>query len=243
MFTDDIRNLYELQKVDTRLKDIENSKEGLPETVNQIQADLDERLTRYSELAQENKDIEVEKTNLQGKIITFDSDMKKYQEQRKVVTTNKEYEALVAQINFTKDQIEYSENKIEEYEFTLIGNQEEMEQINEDKIEIEENLQDNQALLNQKLSETEQEEKQLVDAQKEYISKLPPRVYILYAKIKGSKGIAVVNGEKGYCEGCHTMLPWQKISELKRQNQIVQCEACSRILTYGIHDLKEEDSE
>lgn len=235
MFKEDIKNLYDLQRIDSRLQYIEKSKGGLPETVNQIQADLDERGSRYDSLVEENEHLAKEKVDLQSKIAASNSDIERYQDQRKQVTTNKEYEALMSQISFAEEQVEDSEVRIQEIELIMNGNQDEISQINEGKKEVEESLAENKKLLEQKLSETVQEEEQLNMRKKQLIEALPKRTYALYEKIRRSKkGVAVVSGEKGYCEGCHTMLPWQKISELKRQNQIVQCEACSRILTYHV---------
>ena len=58
-------------------------------------------------------------------------------------------------------------------------------------------------------------------------------MYNLYKRIFNSKGKkAVVSGQDGFCGGCFTVLPSQKLSELRRMDSLVQCDACNRILTY-----------
>ncbi|MBU4485771.1 MAG: hypothetical protein KKD38_02475, partial [Candidatus Delongbacteria bacterium] len=106
--------------------------------------------------------------------------------------------------------------------------------ITEDKTAI---LTEKQTRLNKKLTETYEEEKSLKEKRNLLVAKTDKHLYNLYRRIYGSKGqVAVVPANEGYCGGCFTILPSQKLSELKRAESIVQCDACSRILFYEIKD-------
>ena len=46
------------------------------------------------------------------------------------------------------------------------------------------------------------------------------------------RGVAVAEAREGRCQECHLMLRPQMSVELKRNEEIVQCPACNRILFY-----------
>ncbi|MFO7811004.1 MAG: C4-type zinc ribbon domain-containing protein, partial [Candidatus Delongbacteria bacterium] len=92
--------------------------------------------------------------------------------------------------------------------------------------------------LKEKLTDTKEEEKELKEKRKLLVAKIEKPLYNLYLRVYGSKGkLAVVPANEGFCGGCYTVLPSQKLSELRRADSIVQCDACSRILYYEIEDV------
>ena len=95
-------------------------------------------------------------------------------------------------------------------------------------------LSEKQQQLDEKLAETADEEKKLAEKRNKLVAKIDKHLYNLYERIYRSKNqAAVVPADEGHCGGCFTMLPSQKLSELKRGDSIVQCDTCSRILIYN----------
>ncbi|PYQ47770.1 MAG: hypothetical protein DMF78_22875 [Acidobacteria bacterium] len=50
------------------------------------------------------------------------------------------------------------------------------------------------------------------------------------ARLRG--GVAVAQAQDGMCQVCHVKLRLQMYADLKRNEEIVQCPACNRILYY-----------
>ena len=63
---------------------------------------------------------------------------------------------------------------------------------------------------------------------------MTPPAYQRYEKVrKARKGIAVAEALEGRCSVCHMAVRPQFFQELKRGDQIMACESCTRILFYN----------
>jgi hypothetical protein len=62
---------------------------------------------------------------------------------------------------------------------------------------------------------------------------LSPRTRKLYERILAAKGdSAVANLVEDICQGCHSRVPPQKSHEIRRNDALITCEVCSRILVH-----------
>ena len=67
------------------------------------------------------------------------------------------------------------------------------------------------------------------------------QVLNIYKRLrKGKNGLAVstVNPVKHSCQGCHKRLPPQKVQEVRKNNDIIFCENCGRILVWDAEAAK-----
>jgi predicted nucleic acid-binding Zn-ribbon protein len=186
-----------------------------------------------NDFADTKKDLNESKTTIDESNIL----LSKYKDQRNMVTNNKEYEALVNEMAYRENLVEELTLKISESNILLENKKELIEEkknILEEKIA---SLSENQQQLDEKLSETADEENRLAEKRNKLVAKIDKQLYNLYDRIYRSKNlIAVVPADEGHCGGCFTILPSQKLSELKRRDSIVQCDTCSRILIYSFED-------
>ena len=151
-----------------------------------------------------------------------------------MVTNNKEYEALVNEMAYRENLVEKLTIKISELDIALAQKNELIEENTKLLEEKVAGLSEKQQQLDEKLAETADEEKKLAEKRNKLVAKIDKHLYNLYGRIYGSKNqAAVVPADEGHCGGCFTMLPSQKLSELKRGDSIVQCDTCSRILIYS----------
>lgn len=229
-----LRTLYNLQQTDTRLVQIEHSKEGLPQLVNEIQNAI---TNENNSIISYNNSIDSLREHLmtvERKIDQSKDVLDNSKERRNHVTNNREYEALINEIAFHEKQLADSgDQKIllqKEIEKNLAA-------IENSKVIIKEldgKLDISKQQLTAKLSETEKEELDLKELRNKFISELPAQLIKLYERIfKAKHSLAVAQSDDGSCSGCHTKLPSQKLSELKRYDSLVHCDVCSRILTLG----------
>jgi len=230
-----IKKLTELQSIDSKLSAIEKSKGNLPYIVNDL---TDEINVNNSEIADlENLKNELENSLKESKS-TIESSrimLEKYKNQRNMVTNNKEYEALIKEIEFREELVVDEEQNIKTLTENIIKNSSVLEAKTKQVAEKIQLLNEKKTQLEEKLAETSEEQKILEEKRNNLVAKIDKHLYNLYERIYGSKGqVAVVPANEGHCGGCFTVLPSQKLSELKRADSIVQCDACSRILFYEI---------
>ena len=100
-----LNSLLNLQELDEQLGELDRSKVYLPEMINNVNNEIVILEKEY----QENKDILLEAQIKQKQIeIDVESDkeaLEKYSKQMKVIKTNKEYDALIAEIDQKKQNI------------------------------------------------------------------------------------------------------------------------------------------
>jgi predicted nucleic acid-binding Zn-ribbon protein len=232
-----IKKLTELQYIDSKLSSIEKSKGNLPYIVNELTDEIFQINAEVSAL-------EGVKTNLENSLkeskSTIESSkimLEKYKTQRSMVTNNKEYEALIKEIEYREGLVLEEEQNIKNISESILKNNSDLEVKIKIVTEKDQILKEKQTQLEDKLSETSEEQKILEEKRNNLVAKTDKHLYNLYERIYGSKGhVAVVPANEGHCGGCFTILPSQKLSELKRADSIVQCDACSRILFYEIKD-------
>jgi uncharacterized protein len=232
-----IKKLAELQSIDSKLSFIEKSKGNLPYIVNELTQEISE--SNYEIAGLENLKTELE-NSLKDSKSTIESSrimLEKYKNQRNMVTNNKEYEALIKEIEFREGLVVEEEQNVKNMSENIIKNSTVLESKTKAVAEKIQMLNEKKNQLEEKLAETSEEQKILEEKRNNLVAKIDKHLYNLYERIYGSKGqVAVVPANEGHCGGCFTILPSQKLSELKRAESIVQCDACSRILFYEIKD-------
>jgi len=107
-----INLLLGLQEIDEDLGELDRSKVYLPEMIDNINKELEEsekelaeNRTAYLEASKKQKQLEMD-------IATDKEELEKYQAQMKVIKTNKEYDALVSEIDERKQRISDNEDEI-----------------------------------------------------------------------------------------------------------------------------------
>jgi predicted nucleic acid-binding Zn-ribbon protein len=66
------------------------------------------------------------------------------------------------------------------------------------------------------------------------VKSLPPQLVALFDQVaRARKGLAIVVATRdGLCSACHVRLRPQVFQEIRRNDQIIQCASCNRILYY-----------
>jgi len=232
-----IKKLAELQSIDSKLEAIEKSRGNLPFLVVELEKEINEKTEEIGQIGSEKDTLEIEIKNSKALVESSKIMLEKYKHQRNMVTNNKEYEALIKEIDFRENTVVEEEEKIVDLNEKLIRNNEALEVLKRSVEEKKSMLEEKRSQLEMKLAETQEEEKLLKEKRIILVAKIDKHLYNLYRRIYDSKGqVAVVPANEGHCGGCFTILPSQKLSELKRAESIVQCDACSRILFYEIKD-------
>ena len=223
--------LIKLQSVDSQLMEIEELKGDLP-------AQLD-RLTRALEVLEKAivvqqtrlEQIEHEKRQLQATIDDKRVHLKRYQDQLLVVSTNRAYDALMAEIDSAKKTVENSE-------FQLLELDEEHVRLTDElkahELEVEEKrsvMVVHEEDLRITISETEVQAKALEKERRKLERKIKSRYYRSYERIRAARdGQAVVLLSRNSCGACYNRIPPQRLVEIKAMDRIITCDSCGVIL-------------
>ncbi|HSD26915.1 MAG TPA: C4-type zinc ribbon domain-containing protein, partial [Vicinamibacteria bacterium] len=61
---------------------------------------------------------------------------------------------------------------------------------------------------------------------------IPEEALALYARVAKQRGTGMAEALEGMCQACHVRMRLQIWVEVKKSDQLLQCESCSRILYY-----------
>lgn len=147
------------------------------------------------------------------------------------IKTNKEYQAHLKEVELSEKERYAVEDEILSLMETLDASQRELE-IEETKVSAEK---DKIEVLKEKLKEDIAEKKEKVGELKsqrdELVKVIDGDLYNLYLKIlKTKKGRAVAEAKDEICQGCNMNIPPQLFVEIKKNDNIIQCPQCTRIL-------------
>lgn len=229
----DIATLVKLQEAETqivRLKDVlhevEKKKIKLASRLKQFAAALKENTEELERLEKNCIDSENEIKIVDARII-------KSNETLRNVTTNKEYQVLLREVDDNKKRKDALETELlqimEEREKSqaVVGESTKEYQQLEEQIKAEQNQIEEQTTKDRKLLE------EYLKSQKEIGVSLDPKLLDRFKRIsKMNQGSAVANVQDQVCLGCFMNIPPQLYIEVQRGNQLILCPQCSRILYY-----------
>jgi len=228
-----LKQLIELQKIDSRLLDIKELRGDLPNTVEKLAKDLEKTKTNLKSVEYRVEEITSEERKEANTIEDSTSKLKKIQDQLYLVKSNKEYDALNFEIDHLKDAIDKAENII----FNL---EEEKETIDEKNKIVQLDLDNAIKILDEKSSEldvtmlkTEKEESELNKSRIKVIEKIENKFIATYNRlIKAKDGLGVMSILSNACGACYTQLPRQTVIEVKENINIITCPNCSTYLFF-----------
>ena len=227
-----IMALYELQKIDSAIDEINKVKGELPLEVQDLEDEIAGLNTRV-----ENINAEIEELNSLTRQRKREVDQAKiminnYKEQQNNVRNNREYDAITKEIEYQELEIELAEKRLKEYAATMKTKKalvdETAELVEERSIDYKakkEELDSIEAETAQQVAELTAE----ADKAKEPIDE---RLLTAYNRIRKNvhNGLAVVTVTRDACGGCFNRIPPQRQVDIRQGKKLIVCEYCGRIL-------------
>ena len=226
-----IDKLIELQIIDTKLKDINDLLGDLPSKVDEL--DREEETIKGS--LQKNKDrlkeLEIELHKSELDITDINVKINKYKDQLFLVTNNKQYDAIMHEIDHLKDKRLSNESEslsfMEEKE-TLTNA---VSQMKTDLKELTKDLSSRKEKLEIAISESADEKTALEKKRANQIRGIDGKFISEYDRVLTARdGLAVVNLSGTACGGCGAYIPAQIASEVREKSNMHRCDVCARFL-------------
>lgn len=227
-----LRKLSELQNIDLQADGILKLRGTLPEEVEQLRMDIQNRLAQ-----KQTQELLVER--LQEEIIgkkefikQTEAKIQKYEAQQMEVRNNREYEAITKELELHQLDIQLAHKFLRTAYQHIEQKKSSIEQLNEVVRSQQADLLLKQQELDAIFQSTEREELALQQLRAAVLSELEEPFYLTYERIRANtaNNLAVATIKKGACGGCCILIPpHQKLGVCER-NKIVLCEHCGRIL-------------
>ena len=232
-----VTKLIALQKIDSRLLEIEEIKGDLPiiveKTENLVNNLKDEVVNNIDAI----KEIEKTIRELGFKVEDSNEKLKKYKDQLYLVKSNKEYDALMLEIDHIKEFLDGVETNILELEEKK-SSFEEKNKSNELDIESNQKRLDESTLeLSNAMTSTKSEEDGLNNERDGLVKNIADNLISSYEQLRIARdGKAMVSINRGACGYCFNQLPPQFVIEVKQNNSIKNCDSCGVFLYYDLEE-------
>ena len=238
----ELEKLVDLQKTDTNIRRLKKSIESAEERRAGIEQEFEQHASSIRDIQYKRDSLITARADLEKQIAenkTYleraDRNLKHAQNQKEYETAMRETDALQKQIAAFEAQILEKMSGVEEVEKELTERADEISSLDGKRDEA---LQTFDSELETDKSELESEARK----REEVFTTLPAQLASVYNRLvqRSRDGIAVAEVVNGSCSACFMSLRPQMQVEVKRGDQIITCESCSRILYMP---SKEEQSE
>jgi predicted nucleic acid-binding Zn-ribbon protein len=229
----DLRPLIELHFLDQEIATLNGSISTIPAQIQEFE----KKLERFHRDVKEKQDLiaanQKKRRELEQDLSLIETKRNRYKEQLDTVKTNKEYVGL-------QHEIEGVSQAIRQVEDQILAQMEEAEQI---KIQMQavQNVLDTEekGVLQQKsVVQAEGDRLQgqmdvLKAKRQKLVSGIHKDIIEVYERTASHRrGIAMAEAKNAICQECHMRIRPQLFQEIKRNDSMITCESCSRILFY-----------
>ncbi len=225
-----LRLLRDLQDVDLQLKAIEADKERYPMEMK----NLDEKLASEKDMSKKKKErielLEKERRQKEGDLELEQERIKRAQSKLYDIKTNKEYQALLTEIETLKEVDSQREIEILEIMDEIDELKKEYGRVEKALLEMEERIGAEKRQLEESLGKADSALATKKRKRTMITKKLSPELMGLYRTLKEKRRTAVVSARFGTCQGCNVRIPPQMFNEVQRNEAIIVCPSCNRVL-------------
>ena len=226
-----LQQLVQLQKIDDQILEHKKTLVDIPTQIDSARAELEEKKNILKVVTEEIETLQKQRKDLELEVQGENDHMAKAKTKLPAVKTNKEYTAILTEVDAIKEKV----SKIEDMELEVM---EALEVKAKEIPGVEKKCKEEDAHFNEyrlkKITEEErfkQELEELVEKRKNISFQLEPVILKRYEKISNSReGRAVAGLRENICQGCFQQVLPQMVIEVKVAEKIHQCEGCMRFL-------------
>lgn len=231
---EDLENLKVLQEIDLRIHQQKVASEQFPTTVKELQEAISKAKDNLDSHSLKLQKAQSEAQSLQEQIISSKELLEKSQNRLNSIKTNREYDAVHAEIESQKNSINTYEirkkNIEEEIEKIKTATEEKSKEYEQTKAENEpqiKDLQDKISAIDSIIADITKEREAVVPK----ISKHVLRTYdLIRKKRKNGNALSSVTGKT--CAVCYKVLEPQLYNEIKRGLKMILCQNCGSIFVW-----------
>jgi uncharacterized protein len=239
----DLQHLIRLQQLDV---EIDSARRRITE-IPAIQQAMDERLAAQTAAVEGVKQrlaaSQSARREIENEVASVQTRLSKYKGQLTEVKTNKEYQAMQKEITTAEETVRSHEDRV-------LERMEETENLTRDLKAAEAELKRQQGeiaaertALEAEAGELRKKAEQTAVERTDVAKALSPPALKLFEHVsRQRKGLAVAEARDGICTVCHVRLRPQVFNEVRRAENLIQCESCLRILYFPPQDAATQAS-
>ncbi len=226
-----LRNLLELQTIDTEIYNLEAEKQAKPQETKALDDAFQAKKQGLADLEKKSLDTQKQKKDRELELASKEEGAKKLQAQLYSLKTNKEYQTMLQQINDAKADSSVIEDEI-------LALMDQLDRVKADTDKEKQALQEEEKKFNQEKKKIQERIKEIDDRlaqlqgqRNQVMPGIDRKILTQYERILNNRdGLAIVSVKGNSCQGCNMFVPAQVINLIKMYERIITCEVCNRML-------------
>jgi len=226
-----IRNLIALQAIDIEIQKLDKKIAEGDAMLGEQQAIIDEAKENITALEEKIAAGESRSRALEAETEDENARIKDRQTKLMNVQTNREYQSLLREIEDAKKA-----NNSREEEIVLLMEQAETHQktISEEQAKCdagEKEPAEAKAEMEQQTKELDSDKSKVLEKRENKAKNISQALLKKYDRLRDNRnGLAVAGATSGVCQGCFMNIPPQLFNELLREQELLSCPTCNRML-------------
>lgn len=227
----DLRNLITLQDIDTKIITLKKQISEIPEKITIYREELQQLERTHQARVALSQDLVKQRRVRENEVDMMRTKLSRLREQLMAVKTNKEYTAML-------HEIQTAESQIRSVEDGILDIMEKMESMEGSLAQEEKDLRSRQSVLGDQIRQAEEavpqleaEIRSLVETKAALEGGIEAELLGRYRRIADARrGLALAEAKDELCSACHVRIRPQVFADLIRTEEIHVCDSCSRIL-------------
>jgi predicted nucleic acid-binding Zn-ribbon protein len=230
----DLERLIRLQRLETSAEEARRTIADQPQRILALDRSLEEAKGAVAAIKQRVTDSQAVRRNEEKELATVQSRLTKYKDQLLEVKTNREYQAMQHEIAAAQAEVSRHEDRILERMLELDELNREVKQAESSLAKVQSEVAAERAALEEQARRLEAELSKAASTRAQLVAEISPPVVATFDNVaRGRKGVAVAEAREGHCTLCHVRLRPQVFNEIRRNDTIIQCDSCQRILYFA----------
>jgi hypothetical protein len=229
----DLERLVRLQELENELRHQRGELAEAPGRRSALEEALAAERSRLEAVRSGLDESQKQRRHKEGQLQDLEAKRSKYKSQLMDVKTNKEYTAMLHEIETVEREIGATEDQI----LAEMERGDELKQrVTQEQgrcQEAETRHREEVAALEERVARVEREAGRVEAERDEVAAALPAELRERFERVAAFRGQGVAEAADGMCTGCRVKLRLQFYVEVKRNDVVRQCEACSRILYFS----------
>jgi predicted nucleic acid-binding Zn-ribbon protein len=226
-------NLIKLQQLDIDIRNTSVLLEDIPRQIKEIEQESKNSLQIVQDAKDHLTENQKRRRDLESELQDTKENIARFKRQLNEVKTNKEYTALLKEIDDTTARIDSLEEQIITEMLSADDIEKDIKEASKKAEEIQVELAKKKEKILQEKNKAEENLNALEKEKEELLPNIPSDQMKQYKQISRKKnGIVLSPVTDEFCTMCHMRVRPQMVNELIAGREIITCENCGRILHY-----------
>jgi predicted nucleic acid-binding Zn-ribbon protein len=229
----DLERLIKLQQHESAIADARRRIDAHPQRLQAADDRLSEAKRLVDDVKHRLKENQEIRRTLEKDAAVFQGRLTKFKDQLFEVKTNREYQAIQKEIEIAQGELRAVEDKVLERMIEADGLVVDVKKAETSLATQQKDIEAEKRQLAEELVSTEQSLKDSLAERERLVREIDPHNLAVFEQVmRARRGVAVCPAADGLCSICHVRLRPQVFQEIRRNDSIIQCESCHRILYY-----------